>query len=186
MVGSRRGVARGAAQVVHLGGWRVISESSTIQPVSYIIRNRIERTFHCMLNCKDMIRIERVIEGTNWQHFKTRFLKTAPHQTILVLYGSGCKYDSNEQRTTIIHVETIEIWKPQVTPQNHTRVQKSARVQGWLKTTIIACIQWLHADIPAVLSVGSMVEVCAWLSGSTKNPYIEFRSSKNLEASPVS
>ena len=130
MVGSRRGVARGAAQVVRLGGWRVISESSTIQAVLHIVRNRIERTFQCMLNRKDTIRIERVIEGANWQHSKTRFLKIAPHQTILVLYESGCKYESIEQRTMIIHLETIEIWMHQVTPQNHTRAQKSARVQG--------------------------------------------------------
>ena len=117
---------------------------------------------------------------------KTEFLNIAPEWSLLVSYESDFKNDSISRGTTLIHAKLTELRMSQVTPQNHTRVQKSARVQGWLKTTIIACIQWLHADIPAVPSVGSMVEVCAWLSGSTKNPYIEFRSSKNLEASPVS
>ena len=125
MVGSRRGVARGAAQVVRLSGWRVISESSTIQAVSHIIRNRIERTFQCMLNRKDTIRIERVIEGANWQHSKNGFLKSAPHHTFLVSYESGSTYDSIAQRNTLIHAEMTEIRMTQVTPpKSHTRAKK--------------------------------------------------------------
>ena len=65
IVGKRRGVTRGVAQVVSLGGRRAISESSTRQDVSHIIRNRTERAFQRMLNHNDTIRIERVIEGAN-------------------------------------------------------------------------------------------------------------------------
>ena len=65
IVGGRREVMRGAAQVVGLGERRTISKSSTSQDVSHIIRNRTERTFQRMLNHNDTIRIERVIEGAN-------------------------------------------------------------------------------------------------------------------------
>ena len=84
MVGSRRGVARGAAQVVRLGGWRVISESSTIQPVLHIIRNRIERTFWRMLNHKDTLRMERDIASAKWQHSKNR---VSQYCTWVVAFG---------------------------------------------------------------------------------------------------
>ena len=130
---------RGAAQVAGLGERRTISESSTRQDVSHIIRNRTKRAFQRMLNHNDTIRIERVIEGANWQHSKNGFLKSAPHHTFLVSYESGCTYDSISQKTTLIHAEMTEIRMTQVTPQNHTRARKSARVQGWLKTTISIC-----------------------------------------------
>ena len=65
IVGGRREVMRGAAQVVGLGERRTISESSTRQDVLHISRNRTERAFQRMLNHNDMIRIERVIEGAN-------------------------------------------------------------------------------------------------------------------------
>ena len=95
-----------------------------------------------MLNHNDTIRIERVIEGANWQHSKNGFLKSAPHHTFLVSYESGRTYDSIAQKTTLIHAEMTEIQMTQVTPQNHTRAQKSARVQGWLKTTISTSLTW--------------------------------------------
>ena len=65
IVGGKMEVMRGAAQVVGLGERRTISESSTRQGVSHIIRNRTERAFQRMLNHNDTIIIERVIEGAN-------------------------------------------------------------------------------------------------------------------------
>ena len=125
IVGGRREVMRGAAQVVGLGERRTISKSSTRQDVSHIIRNRTERTFQRMLNHNDTIRIERVIEGANWQHSKNGFLKSAPHHTFLVSYESGSTYDSIAQRNTLIHAEMTEIRMTQVTPpKSHTRAKK--------------------------------------------------------------
>ena len=82
-----------------------------------------------MLNHNDTIRIERVIEGANWQHSKNGFLKSAPHHTFLVLYESGSTYDSIAQRTTLIHAEMTEIRMTQFTPEiTHAKKRQGARL----------------------------------------------------------
>ena len=76
-----------------------------------------------MLNCNDTIRIGRHIEGTNWQHSKSGFLKTALYQTFLVSYESGHTYYCIARTTTLTHEEMAEVWMLEVTPQI-TRAQK--------------------------------------------------------------
>ena len=76
-----------------------------------------------MLNHNDTIRIERVIEGANWQHSKNGFLKSAPHHTFLVSYESGHTYYCIARTTTLTHEEMAEVWMLEVTPQI-TRAQK--------------------------------------------------------------
>ena len=136
MVDSRRGVARGSAQVVSWGERRLLPKVA--QHKLYLISFKTELKgpsgICWTLRIWELSGVLRVRSDSTP---KTQFLNIAPEWAFLISYKSDVNNNSISRRTTLIHAELTELRMPQVTlPKSYVHT-KSARMKGWLKTTII-------------------------------------------------
>ena len=117
-------------------GRKPIVESSTKYNVPYIVRNWTNRASQNRSNRNNTMRIERDIASAKWQHSKNW---VSQYCTRVDVFGITRKrlqirfdFKKNYANTCRSDWATNASSYP---PKSHARA-KSARVQGWLKTTI--------------------------------------------------